>query len=173
MSISGVWSISRKTICSTGSRSRGSLLIWRSFTELISIFGRISSCRSSNLAEKKDECWTRKALSRYTVRSSSGFHLFMSSILLERETRFSVLNFHEIYIIYLLGKNSDFWTDSKIEYMRELCDEDELFRRFIDWAEDKDALQVLDFLTDSQNAKFWRVAGTWKISLELTFWVHY
>ncbi|CAG5077537.1 Oidioi.mRNA.OKI2018_I69.PAR.g8747.t1.cds [Oikopleura dioica] len=25
--------------------------------------------------------------------------------------------------------------------MRELCDEDELFRRFIDWAEDKDALQ--------------------------------
>ncbi|CBY10697.1 unnamed protein product [Oikopleura dioica] len=40
-----------------------------------------------------------------------------------------------VYVNYLVGARDS------IEYMRELCDEDELFRRFIDWAEDKDALQ--------------------------------
>ena len=46
-----------------------------------------------------------------------------------------------MFVSYLVGARDS------IEYMRELCDEDELFRRFIDWAEDKDALQV-------ENARF-------------------
>ena len=41
-----------------------------------------------------------------------------------------------VYVNYLVGARDS------IEYIRELVDDDELFRRFIDWAEDKDALQV-------------------------------